>query len=190
MMPSDLHHNIFVITGPVHSGKTTFLLRVTELLRDKMVSMSGFLCEGTFSNDKRSSFTLVNLENFNRFPLATTEKRAGWDTIGPFYFNPAAMAEGEKAISSGLENGSGLLVVDEVGPLELRGGGWSELLDSLMSEYMVSQIWVVRDQILDEVLSRWKIAPECVFHVNTGEEFRIVNTILDHVRHNENSKGL
>jgi len=184
-MPSEPHHNIFIITGKVHSGKTTFLSRLTERLKEKHVSMAGFLSQGTFSGDRRSSFSLVNIHNRAQIILASIEKGEDWIPFGRFFFNPEALSEGEKIIRKGLEQRTDLVVLDELGPFELEGGGWTQILELLEKEYELAQLWVVREQLLERVLDRWNIPGENVFRVNPHEEERINQTILTHVRNDE-----
>ena len=131
MKPSEPHHNIFIVTGKVHSGKTTFLSRLTDRLRMEHIAMAGFLSHGAFSENRRSSFTLVNIQNGAQILLATIEKCEGWIPFGSFFFNPEALREGEKIIRKGLDQRTDLVVLDELGPFELEGGGWTGILELL-----------------------------------------------------------
>jgi iron complex transport system ATP-binding protein len=62
-----------------------------------------------------------------------------------------------------------LLVIDEVGPMELKGDGWSKTLDTLAQNSSVTQLWIVRQQILNEVSERWKIPNDQILTAETIE---------------------
>ena len=185
MKQSEPHYNIYIITGKVHSGKTTFLSGLTDRLKQERVSLAGFLSMGSFNGDQRSTFTLVNIEDGKQHKLASIVKREAWIRFGRFYFNPEALLEGERIISRGLEQRADLVVLDEVGPFELEGGGWTSVLNLLEKEYELIQIWVVREQALAGVLERWDIPPENVFRVDPRDEETIIKTILSHARNDE-----
>jgi nucleoside-triphosphatase THEP1 len=185
MMRSDLHRNIFVLTGQVHSGKTTQATRIVQRLRGEGLSISGFLCPGSFREGIRNSFTLVNLGDGKGTVLAEVEKREGWIRHGRYYFNPQGLSLGQRIIRSGLDQNKELLVVDEIGPIELEGGGWSSILKWLGGEFRIAQLWIVREQVLKVVMERWSIPPEQVVRVLPEEEDRTIKMILSYVQNNE-----
>lgn len=151
--------------------------------------MSGFLSEGKFSGERRSSFTLVSVQNGETLSLATIEKKEGWIRFGRFWFNPEALDEGERIISQGLEQGTEVVILDEVGPFELEGGGWSRVVSLLEKEYKVVQIWVVRERILEDVLKRWSIPAGQVTGIGAGNEEKIIKSIISYVRNDEISQA-
>jgi len=78
-----------------------------------------------------------------------------------------------------MQRGSELLVLDEVGPMELAGHGWSQVISKLEKNHETPQIWVVRERILDEVTDRWQIPIQNIFHAETADEEKIVERILE-----------
>jgi nucleoside-triphosphatase THEP1 len=162
---SEMHHNIFLLSGKVQGGKTTLLARLTREFRKERISLSGFLCEGAFSGGSRSGFTLVNLESNSRHPLATVDKNEGWNRFRRFYFNPEALEEGKRIVLDGLQRNVELVVLDEVGPMELEGKGWSPLLQVLQRDYCTVQLWVVRDSVIEAATERWNIPVENVYSI-------------------------
>ena len=179
-MPSDPHHNIFVVTGKVHAGKTTFVSNLVERLRENKVSIAGILSKGAFSKGERSEFTLIDLETGLHLPLASIEPKQGWTRFRKFYFDPQALRMGEKIVEAALGKDPDLIVIDEVGPMELQGQGWSDILELLDGEYGTNQLWVVRDRVLQEVLERWNIPEENVYMAEESQAEKLSNRLLDH----------
>jgi len=157
------HFHIFVLTGPVQGGKTTLVSEKISLLRKKGVKVMGFLCPGSFSEGKRSAFGLMDLETGRRIPMGDANEQKGWVKFRRFFFNPEAFIQGELWIKSCLKREPDLLVIDEVGPMELAGAGWSETLDTLAQNSSVTQLWIVRQQIVQEVLRKWSIPEDQVY---------------------------
>jgi nucleoside-triphosphatase THEP1 len=185
MSPPELHHPVFVATGPLHGGKTTFVSGLIERLRDEGIPVGGFICEGTFRENKRSSFTLVDLENGEKTELASAEHDRWPIRLGRYCFNPEAFAKGEQIIRKAVAGGAEVVIIDEIGPLELNGEGWSHILESLEGSGAPVQVWVVRQQILEQVLERWQIPYSNVFPAVPGKQEAMFNKIMDHVRNHD-----
>ncbi len=82
-------------------------------------------------------------------PYLRREGEPGVERIGPYVFVPATLERARGIIRDA--GSSGLLIVDEVGPLELRGGGlWPALRDALPRP-AVTILLVVREEILGEL---------------------------------------
>jgi len=139
---------IFIITGKVGSGKSTLLGELTEILQEHGISMDGFLCRGELNQGERSGYTMVNIRDGSEIIFATIDSQKGWPFYGRFCFNPEAITEGEKIIRKAIDRKSRLLIIDEVGPLELEGRGWSKMIDLVPEDSGLVQIWVVRESIL------------------------------------------
>lgn len=171
--------HIFVVTGRVHGGKTTFVGSLVKALKEKDLRVSGFLSRGTFRDGRRDSFFLEDLAGGTVIPLATVDPREGWFRYRRYYFNPLALEEGTKMVTGQTGHGSDLIVIDEVGPMELQGMGWFSLLREVAAMDTIPQVWVARDRVVDEVTEKWDIPPENVVRVDTGTGRDIRGKLLD-----------
>lgn len=168
-----LHRGIHLLAGPVQGGKTTFAGRVVRFLEARDTPAGGFLCPGWFTGGVRAGFHLVNIRTGERVTLAGTGQHPGWIQFRRFWFNPEAFTRGEKWIREAIENRPPLLLVDEVGPMELEGGGWCGLLDELAGNPGIRQLWIVRLPLAEQVALRWDIPRERIFRTDreTPERF-------------------
>jgi nucleoside-triphosphatase THEP1 len=132
------------------------------LLKNKGIRVKGFLCPGSLSEGRRSDFSLKNIHNGQELAMGSDTEKEGWIKYRRFYFNPEAFRLGSLWIKEALEEPADLLVIDEVGPMELDGMGWSEILDTLENKSGMDQLWIVRQGILAEVIRRWKISDQQV----------------------------
>ena len=53
--------------------------------------------------------------------------------------------------------GSDILVIDELGPLEMSGKGWSDLIGKILQEYPRPMIWTVRRSLAEKMAVRWNV---------------------------------
>ena len=180
---------IFIITGKVGSGKSTRLAELAEALRARGISVDGFLCRGELSSGERSGYNLVNLRNGAEIIFASRDSHEGWPAYGRFFFNPEAFTEGENIIRKAIERKRKLLIIDEVGPLEIEGRGWAKMIDLVCKEDGIVQIWVVRERILDRVMEKWSIPGDRVIHMGREDEELTLKKILADVRNDESHQA-
>lgn len=175
------HHHIFVITGPVQGGKTTFTTTCSSYLRDRGARVSGFVCPGYFREGRRAGFQLVNIASGESMDFGSVKATGGWQPYRRFYFNPQAFDMGKAWIEQAMKTHPDLIVIDEVGPMELENRGWSGLLDLLAELTGQYQVWVVREGILREVLDRWKIPEENVFLIHGPKDPETTKQLMNRV---------
>jgi nucleoside-triphosphatase THEP1 len=58
-----------------------------------------------------------------------------------------------------------LIVIDEVGHLELNGHGWSNAIENITGSKTVPQLWIVRKSLLHKITMRWNIGNAYVFDI-------------------------
>lgn len=172
------HNNIFLLTGEVQSGKSQFLQKFVELCKMKHLTIGGFIAEGTFKDNKRFSFQFRDLKTNNSIPLACAEKQAGWFKYRRFYFNPEAFSTGVKILSEAIKEAADIIVLDELGPMELEGKGWRQALTSLEKNFIIPQVWVVRKRILREVKNNWQIPARNVYSIEERTPEDLYNNLM------------
>lgn len=169
--------NIFLISGSTHGGKTTLLKTIIDTLRDRNILISGILTHGTMDKGERTSFTAEILPSGDRRLLSTIIPKEGWLKHRKYYFDPAVFSGITDALREGLDQHTGPIVLDEVGPMELSGKGWYPLLDILKDQRDRIQIWVVREKLVREVMLHFRIPAENVFLAGEHTADEIVETI-------------
>lgn len=153
---------VLVLTGPVHGGKTSLLARSLPAWRARGLVCHGFLSPAA-SDGSGDGYDLLEIGPDLRRPFLRTRGEAAAERVGPFVFVPESLDRARAILLAAPPDG--LLVVDEVGPLELEGGGlWPALRDALAGRRGPSLL-VVRAAILDEVAARLIPAPPIVVDV-------------------------
>jgi nucleoside-triphosphatase THEP1 len=169
---------VFVLTGDTGSGKSTIARGVVDDLRTRGIRVAGILAPGLLENGRRTGFDILNLATGESAELA----REHANPNGPhpqwsrFAFSPAGLALGEKAL--GQDAGAAdIVVIDEVGPFELAGGGWASALDSLAHQSGRVMLLVVRRSVVDAVTRRWGSADTVIWDVAETSGTTIVNAL-------------
>jgi len=140
------------------AGKTTFARAYAAWFAAGGQSVGGIVSDAVYHADARVGYDLVDLRTNVRRPLARLAAAAGTTpTIGRFVFDDQAVAEGNAAIIAAVQDGVRLIAVDEVGPLELQGDGWSPALHLALAELKAWQelLLVVRPSLRDQLPARF-----------------------------------
>jgi nucleoside-triphosphatase THEP1 len=171
-----------VLTGATGSGKTTLAFAVVERLRAGGARVAGILAPGLLGGGRRTGFDIVNLASGERAPLAregqvVAGRHARWSRFG---FDPRGLALGARALGEDRQEAD-VVVVDEVGPFELSGGGWAEPLDGL-APFDGVLILVVRESVVDQVRAKWGSDDTAVFGVSAPDPDAIASHVLSRVR--------
>ncbi len=171
-----------IVTGEKGQGKTTRMGEVVARLRELGVRVGGVLAPGEMREGRRWSMDLVDLGTGRRIPMGTRNPESGWPKVGAFHVNPEAMELGLTALSPQRVAGYDLVVLDEVGPWELAGQGWSPVLEALYGTE-VPLLPVVRRSLMEDVAAR--LAPGGgvpVWDVGLVEADEITESVLRELR--------
>lgn len=158
---------IHILTGRVHSGKTTLLQDVTTQLKRQDITVAGFLSLYTKDKDEFVGYDLYDLERETRksFIRKTGEKH--WERIGPYFFIPESLDYAQNIIHRATN--ADICVVDELGPLELEGKGLWPALKGAINLPAPDYIFVVRKTILENWLRKMEHVPVKIFDISDKE---------------------
>ena len=140
---------IYILTGPVQSGKTTKLMKWSI---DKK-EVSGIL---TPVVDGKRVF--YNVRTKEQFRMEAEPGEENILEIGKFIFSKDSFERAIYILEKAMENNSGWLIIDEIGPLELRGEGFAEVMKNILDKGNSSRLLiVVRENLIQRVIDFFKI---------------------------------
>jgi nucleoside-triphosphatase THEP1 len=184
--------SLIIITGERSEGKTTFLKKIINSFKTEGIEMKGFLSSVVFENlptrpagrqagqagKIKTGYNLQNISDNAEMNFIRIAEFPGMIKFRKYYFSHDAIAWGNKILLSYKENSSGILIIDEIGPWELEGGGWAESLNKLVELPRFKMIWVVRNEILDDVIKKWDLETPVIIDVSKTSLDSAKNIIL------------
>jgi len=139
-----------LLTGPSGSGKSTLCRRVLDVARRRGIGVGGVVAE-VRATDGVVGLDAVDVASGERVGLADFDRPTGGPVTGRWHFHPAAFETGLnwcRRVPAG-----DLLIVDEIGPLELAQGlGWAPVLP-LVRAHAGPVIAVVRPSLVEAFAS-------------------------------------
>jgi nucleoside-triphosphatase len=139
----------WMVTGERGAGKTSLCRSLASQARNKGWDAAGVISPGVFENGVKTGIQVEDIRRGESHPLAALEARDTFDLpLGKWFFDRSVLEWGDKAIASSPP--CDLLIVDELGPLELlQGGGWQAALEVLRGGSYRLALVVVRPELQD-----------------------------------------
>jgi nucleoside-triphosphatase THEP1 len=174
-----LKTQIAIITGEIHLGKTTFTQSIITDLIEQKIRIAGFLSKGINENGTRTGYNLFDIESSEQTELCSTVKDKSRINYGQYYFNNDAILKGNEILNSDNLSDKQLIVIDEVGPLELTGNGWSIAIENLTRSITTPQLWVVRKSIVKKIARKWNISNAYIFDITESSIIEVENKLKE-----------
>lgn len=161
----NIKQTIFIITGKIGSGKTTFLNQLIQKLREHNLTVSGFLAKRSVSDEMKQNYEVHVIDTGESIPLASRKPVKGWNKTGNFYLNPEALKRGNDMLSDSQILNKDLIVVDEIGIFELEGKIWADAVSRLIEKGAGIMIWVVRRSLVEKVILKWGLKDTVIIDI-------------------------
>jgi nucleoside-triphosphatase THEP1 len=157
---------IFIITGQRAQGKTTYAINLVKLLRQMHIRVAGFFSIRLMDGEVTTGYDLEDADTGKRERLLGTGEEGGVGRIGKFTICEEGFSSGLKILHSQLHGRNGLVLIDEVGMLEIGGGGWSEMLDLLIAKSHNHLLLIVRDEFIEQVIEKFGLQDPIFLDIN------------------------
>lgn len=164
-MPDKEHNSVFIVSGETGSGKTTFVMRLIEVLQGQSLSITGFTALSVPHDGPSGSFNMLDLDSGKIIPLASRRFYEGWEQVGNFFFNPEGIGMGKRILEDALKTEHDILVVDEIGPFELEGKIWAESLTPILERRVCPVLLVVRQPLVAAVVQKWNLQDAVLINI-------------------------
>lgn len=160
---------VIIITGEIGQGKTSFAQAVVDDLQRNDIPLTGFLSIGIQKDGKRVGFNLQSLEDKSITKLCSTDMDANQERIGKYSFFREGLQKGDSILHPELLKNKKLLVVDELGPLEINDLGWAEGIERTLASTSTPQLWVVRKSLARNLGRKWDVGNVYIFDISTDK---------------------
>jgi nucleoside-triphosphatase THEP1 len=144
---------LVLLTGDRGAGKTTACLRLTVLARAAGLDCAGIVSPALFDGAAKVGIDVQDVRTNERRRLADLDPTPAGLRLGPFRFSEESLAWAAERLGDACP--CQILIVDEIGPLELElGQGWVEALDVLRRGDYELAVAVVRLSLVATIRER------------------------------------
>jgi nucleoside-triphosphatase THEP1 len=147
---------VFILAAPIQTGKTSSLMIWSENRDD----IFGILTPVV--NDQR---VFMNVNSREGFAMEAEEGENDVLTVGRFVFSKKSFDKAITIIRDAMNN-EGWLVIDEIGPIELRGEGFYDIVKEVLENETIDQavLLIVREGMIDKVKTFFEIEDAVVIN--------------------------
>ena len=157
------------------------------MLKEKKLRIDGYLSEAVWEKEKFIGYDLADLKENRLFPFIRKEGQEEWEKIGSFFFLPETLDLAKKIIRRSKKED--LCLVDEVGPLELKGQGvWPALEDVLMIPEQ-DLLLVMRESIMKDFIRKMQRDDFIVYDIEQNKTpLRMVESLVQNLGKQRNAR--
>ena len=137
---------VYILSAPIQSGKTTSLISWSAERKDVYGILTPVVA------DKR---VFMNVQTREQFPMEATGEEETL-AVGRFLFSKNSFDKAMQIIRDAVHK-DGWLVIDEIGPMELRGEGFCEVLKEVLAVREEKILLVVREGMAKPVKDHFSI---------------------------------
>jgi len=147
---------IFILSGPIQTGKTTSLINWSAKRNDVFGILTPIV------NGKR---VFMNAQTREQFPMEAGENETEIMSIGKFVFSKTSFDKAQQIIREALDK-KDWLVIDEIGPLEMKSEGFYNVLKEILQYQQDEQkiLLVVRETMIEKVKEFFELAGAIVIY--------------------------
>lgn len=149
---------INIITGPVQSGKTTRLIAWVKYHQNSAGILAPII------NNHRHIFSIHANESRCLETSANEDITSEIVKVGKYLFSKSVFEWAHEQLDLATKLRKQWLIIDEIGPLELKGYGLEPMVSQIIQQYVRSKrnrlILVVRENLLQDVVQHYNLKGE------------------------------
>jgi nucleoside-triphosphatase THEP1 len=168
---------IFVISGPVGSGKTAQVQKIIEVLKGYNISVGGLYCPRILDGETTIGYDVVDIQTNEQIEFLRKSKDDILTKIGRYSILPKGLEVGRSALDISKNRNWQLIVIDEVGNLELENRGWASTIDELLKVPTSHLLFTVRDIYVERIIQKWNLSGYTLFKITETEETKMSELI-------------
>lgn len=174
-----------LLTGPVHTGKTTACWKAIPRIRAAGFKVAGFISPPLLDAiGRKVGIEMMDLVSGQHQTFARLAESGEAATVGAYRLSDEAVEWARRTLAAALLANADWIVVDEIGPLELHaGGGFAFALEPLADPLRTpNAIVIVRDTLANELAERLGRADSVMVRLSEQNRSRIPAQLVKLVR--------
>jgi len=166
---------IIVLTGAPGVGKTTAVIRVARVLKERGVIVGGIVSRELRTNNMRIGFEFIDLTTNDTNVLASITGNG--PKVGKYFVNVAGCRFAAKRLTNAVRN-SDVIICDEIGPMELKS---KEFIGSVKNLLDVDKkvIVVVHQKLQHLLIDEFRNKSSLLINVDLENREKVNQILLD-----------
>jgi len=175
-------NTIYILSGKRNSGKSTILEGVINGLQDKELRIAGISAPAIIQNGRKTGFYVQDIRTGKKTLLCKRRSESIPSSPQLFEFFDNGLNLGKQALSPDTIKDADLIIIDEVGPFELKGECWAETIEQIFNNSEKPMLWVVRKGLVDKVCMYFGAMNRHVFDIEFHNTESIVSEIIKNIK--------
>ncbi len=180
---TDPTRKVFIITGTIGEGKTTYLKKLIGFFRMNDIAIGGILSERLMTDAQTTGYDLVNIETGEKEAFLRQNEECGSKTIGRFTICSKGITMGNRVLRSLISLGNKIVIIDEVGLLELQNKGWAAGINGLLTESKSHILFTVRDIYVNDIKTKWNLGEATIFYIRDTDINNAGRSIMEQINY-------
>jgi nucleoside-triphosphatase THEP1 len=172
---------VYIVTGKVGGGKTAFLQRLTDALVKQGATVGGILAPRIIEGSLTAGYDILEVETGRRNIFLREKAAHAAEMVGRFQIYEEGYEAGLNALDPENNRDKTAVIIDEVGPLELNGRGWSSRIMQLLKTTGLHIIITVRRSLVGEVTEKFGIDNPAIFDVGNIDNDKVIQEISQEI---------
>ncbi len=144
--------SVIIVSGDIAEGKTSLLVKLSESLKRRNVAVGGVLSSRIIENEETVGYKLISVETGEEHNYLRLKEDKGSEGIGRFDINHSAIDWGRELLSLQNTLDKDVVIIDEVGKLELEKNGWRNNLEKLLTIPRLNIVISVRKRYVQGII--------------------------------------
>ena len=172
---------VFIVTGKLAEGKTTFLKELYDLLNEKKISTGGFLAHRVMDKGTTVGYDLEELNSHEKYPFLRDNGKVESPRFRRFYIDPKGLSRGVECLKPDANRLNQAIIIDEVGRMELADEGWSQSITDLLSASCNHLIMAARTDFVEAVIEKWHLKQVIIIDISKTTASLALTRIVDQI---------
>lgn len=165
-----MESEIIILSGPVHTGKSTALHRWVQ---HQKTHENKVIC-GLLNPEIDGAKRFIDIRNGQFFKMDSTGNEDSI-SIGKYRFSASAFQRARNVLLTSAQVKSDILIIDEIGKLELKNEGLEPAVSSVLKRadgqsfktlILVIRDWLLEEAVLNYGLKNYKLVNKDYFEID------------------------
>ncbi|MDY0141318.1 MAG: nucleoside-triphosphatase [Bacteroidales bacterium] len=171
-----IKHRVIIITGEKNEGKTSFIKDIISLLTEHKINFGGVLSAKQLVDNNCIGYDIVDIKSDFKTPflqqgdMLNSENNIRWSIV------KQGLEFGKQSLKKSVENND-VIIIDEIGLLELQNKGWSDFLNEIKNYQEKIYILTVRKMFVDDIISKYNLGSAVIINIANSNPTLIITTI-------------